>query len=50
MMYWLQSLSEHGFDVFHAVYISVLLIIYHYILRWFLNIKFNELKDKIDKL
>jgi len=50
MRYWLQSLSENGFDVFHAVYVPILLIIYHYLLRWYLNIKFDEIKNKIDKL
>ena len=50
MKYWLQSLSENGFDVFHAVYMTILLIIYHYLLRWYLHIKFDEINKKIDKL
>ena len=36
MKFWLQSLSENGFDVFTLVYIAVLLIIYHYLFNiWF---------------
>jgi len=50
MIHWLQSLAENGFDVFHAVYVPVILIMYHYLLRWYLNIKFDSLEDKIDKL
>ena len=50
MKYWLQSLAENGFDVFHAVYVPILLIIYHYLLRWYLYIKFDEINKKIDKL
>jgi len=48
MKFWLQSLSENGFDVFTLVYIAVLLIIYHYLLRWYINIKFEKTNKKID--
>ena len=48
MKYWLQSLSENGFDVFTLVYIAVLLIVYHYLLRWYINIKFENTNKKID--
>jgi|TARA_R100000329_G_scaffold45335_1_gene42527 hypothetical protein len=47
MIYWLQSLSENGFDVFTLVYIAVLIVINHYMLRWFINIKFEKLENKI---
>ena len=50
MSFCLRSLSENGFDVFHAVYMTILLIIYHYLLRWYLHIKFDEINKKIDKL
>ena len=48
MKYWLQSLSENGFDVFTLVYIAVLLITYHYLLRWYLNIKFDKVLQQVD--
>lgn len=50
MKFWLQSLSENGFDVFTLVYIAVLLILYHYLLRWFLLKWFKNLEEKINKL
>jgi hypothetical protein len=48
MKFWLQSLSENGFDVFTLVYIAVLLIVYHYLLRWYLNIKFDKVLQQVD--
>jgi len=48
MKFWLQSLSENGFDVFTLVYIAVLLIAYHYLLRWYLNIKFDNVLQQVD--
>tara|TARA_R100001594_G_scaffold70352_1_gene104697 strand:- start:351 stop:548 length:198 start_codon:yes stop_codon:yes gene_type:complete len=48
MKYWLQSLSENGFDVFTLVYIAILLIMYHYLLRWYLDIRFNGIKKQVD--
>ena len=47
MKFWLQSLSENGFDVFTLVYIAVLLIAYHYLLRWYLNIKFDKVLQQV---
>jgi len=47
MVYWLQSLSENGFDVFTLVYIATLVIINHYMLRWFINIKIEKLENKL---
>ena len=34
MKYWLESLQENAFDVFTVVYITVLIIGYHYLNRW----------------
>jgi len=48
MKFWLQSLSENGFDVFTLVYIAVLLIAYHYLLRWYLNIKFDKVLQQVN--
>ena len=48
MKFWLQSLSENGFDVFTLVYIAILLIMYHYLLRWYLNIKFDKVLQQVD--
>jgi len=48
MKYWLQSLSENGFDVFTIVYIAVLLIVYHYLTRWYLNIQVNRIIDELE--
>ena len=48
MKFWLQSLSENGFDVFTVVYMAVLFIIYHYLLRWYFNIRFNNIKKQLD--
>ena len=47
MIYWLQSLSENGFDVFTLVYIATLVMINHYMLRWFINIKIEKLESKL---
>ena len=44
MKYWLQSLSQNGFDVFTLVYIAILLIVYHYLQRWFINKKFEQIE------
>ena len=48
MKYWLESLAENGFDVFTVVYMAVLFIIYHYLTRWFFNIKINKIEQRID--
>ena len=50
MKHWLQSLSENGFDVFIVVYLAVLLLSYHYLLRWYIDIKFKKIEKEIDKL
>tara|TARA_Y100001963_G_scaffold125118_1_gene176491 strand:+ start:357 stop:527 length:171 start_codon:yes stop_codon:yes gene_type:complete len=47
MSFWLQSLSENGFDVFTLVYIAVLLIIYHYLMRWYISNQLNEIKEML---
>ena len=47
MIHWLQSLSENGFDVFIVVYLAVLFLIYHYLMRWYLNVKFEKLEETI---
>ena len=50
MRYWLQSLSENGFDVFIVVYLAILFLVYHYLMRWYLNIKFEEIEEMITDL
>jgi|TARA_R100001530_G_scaffold91276_1_gene63402 hypothetical protein len=50
MKHWLQSLSENGFDVFIVVYLAILLLSYHYLLRWYIDIKFKKIEKEIDKL
>jgi len=47
MKNWLESLSENGFDVFIVVYLAILLLAYHYLLRWYINIKFKEIEKGI---
>ena len=47
MSFWLQSLSENGFDVFTLVYIAVLLIVYHYLMRWYIHKELAEIKDML---
>jgi hypothetical protein len=47
MKYWLQSLQENGFDVFIVVYLALLFIGYHYLMRWFINNKLDELYRKL---
>ena len=48
MTHWLESLAENGFDVFTLVYIAVLLMVYHYLLRWYINMKLDSVSKKID--
>ena len=45
MKYWFESLIENGFDVATLVYIAILTIIYHYLLRWYISIKFNKINN-----
>ena len=40
--------SGIGIFIFTLVYIAVLLIIYHYLLRWYINIKFENTNKQID--
>ena len=49
MKFWLESLQQNGFDVFSLVYTAILFIIYHYLMRWYMNNKFKELKQLIKK-
>ena len=47
MKFWLESLQQNGFDVFIEVYLALLFIGYHYLMRWFIK---NEFKKQLDKL
>ena len=42
MSYWFDSLIENGFDVATLVYIAVLTTIYHYLLRWYIKLKYDN--------
>jgi hypothetical protein len=48
MKHWLESLAENGFDVFTVVYIAVLGILYHYLMRWFIDVRLKKLENKIE--
>jgi len=50
MSHWLQSLSENGFDVFIVVYLAILFLAYHYLLRWYIDIKFKKIEKQINIL
>lgn len=50
MSHWLQSLSENGFDVFIVVYLAILFLAYHYLLRWYIDIKFKKIEKQINVL
>tara|TARA_R100001163_G_C4967388_1_gene128731 strand:- start:52 stop:249 length:198 start_codon:yes stop_codon:yes gene_type:complete len=50
MKYWYESLIENGFDVATLVYIAILTIIYHYLLRWYISIKFNKINKELSKI
>tara|TARA_R100000781_G_C3999443_1_gene99736 strand:- start:300 stop:491 length:192 start_codon:yes stop_codon:yes gene_type:complete len=50
MNHWLQSLSENGFDVFIVVYLAILFLAYHYLLRWYIDIKLKKIEKEINKL
>ena len=45
MIHWLQSLSENGFDVFIVVYLAILHLIYHYLMRWYIRTEIKKLKE-----
>ena len=46
MIHWLQSLSENGFDVFIVVYLAILHLIYHYLMRWHIKNITKEIDNK----
>jgi len=46
MIHWLQSLSENGFDVFIVVYLAILHLAYHYLMRWFIKTEIKKLKEE----
>ena len=49
MIHLLQSLSENGFDVFIVVYLAVLLLAYQYLMRWYLNIRLDDISKNLDE-
>lgn len=49
MIHWLQSLSENGFDVFIVVYLAVLLLAYHYLMRWYINLRLDYIAKQLDE-
>jgi len=49
MIHWLQSLSENGFDVFIVVYLAVLLLVYHYLMRWYINLRLDYIAKQLDE-
>ena len=50
MIHWLQSLSENGFDVFIVVYLAVLLLVYHYLMRWYINLRLDYITKQLDEV
>jgi hypothetical protein len=50
MIHWLQSLSENGFDVFIVVYLAVLLLVYHYLMRWYINLRLDYIAKQLDEV
>tara|TARA_R100001230_G_C5607017_1_gene119500 strand:+ start:80 stop:313 length:234 start_codon:yes stop_codon:yes gene_type:complete len=46
MIHWLQSLSENGFDVFIVVYLAILHLIYHYLMRWYIKNITEDINNK----
>ena len=50
MKYWLQSLQDNGFDVFIVVYLALLFIGYHYLLRWYVDIRLKQIEKQMDTL
>ena len=45
MIHWLQSLSENGFDVFIVVYLAVLHLAYHYLMRWHIKAQTDKIEN-----
>ena len=50
MKFWLQSLSENGFDVFMVVYLAVFFLAYHYLLRWYIDIRLKKVEEQLEVL
>jgi len=46
MIHWLQSLSENGFDVFIVVYLAVLHLVYHYLMRWYIRTETSKMEER----
>jgi hypothetical protein len=46
MIHWLQSLSENGFDVFIVVYLAILHVIYHYLMRYYIKNITEDINNK----
>ena len=46
MIHWLQSISENGFDVFIVVYLAILHLIYHYLMRWYIKNITEDINNK----
>ena len=46
MIHWLQSLSENGFAVFIVVYLAILHLIYHYLMRWYIKNITEDINNK----
>jgi len=46
MIHWLQSLSENGFDVFIVVYLAVLHLVYHYLMRWYIRTETSKIEQR----
>ena len=46
MIHWLQSLSNNGFDVFIVVYLALLHLVYHYLMRWYINRITKDITDR----
>ena len=49
MNFWIESLQENAFDVFTLVYITALVIIYHYLNRWKSHNNKNEIIKELNK-
>tara|TARA_R100000808_G_C2142237_1_gene150021 strand:- start:83 stop:241 length:159 start_codon:yes stop_codon:yes gene_type:complete len=49
MKFWIESLQENAFDVFQVVWIGVAIFFTHFLMRWYISNKVEELKDAIDK-
>ena len=46
MIHWLQSLSENGFDVFIVVFLAVLHLVYHYLMRWYIKTETKKIEER----